>query len=159
MGAEGRGGQILTMSLPAEPDRDVFKALVEEVRPYYSTWIPTRAAQALNPVLFAELSVPSLTPLQHELTRMGLPRYRRTWRENAFHLPNQIGWLNYWCRQTCDDLDFPNRPEDRQRFPESEPVKHDAWLVQLTRDPLDLDKAPDRSALLLAYERFAQLTM
>jgi uncharacterized protein DUF5953 len=156
-GPDGRGGHILTILIPSEPTAEMVKSLGEALEPYYLLWTPADAAQVLNPVMFSELIVPSLSPLQAELARIGLPRYRRQWRRNAFHVPNQLGWLNYWSRATCAYLDFPNRAGDRELFM-AQPLKNGAWFVQLTPDPLKAADPAHQSALRVAYQRFSALT-
>jgi len=72
-------------------------------------------------------------------------------------VPFALGWCNYWSKETCELLQFPNAELDAGLLKHSEQLAGGAWLVKLTNEPLDLTREAHIGALAHMYRRFAMI--
>jgi hypothetical protein len=69
-------------------------------------------------------------------------------------LPWRLGWLNYWSKETAARVGFPVTENDKGPFAEVRALTDGAWLLRLTKEPLDPSRPDHLAALRAAYERF-----
>jgi hypothetical protein len=69
-------------------------------------------------------------------------------------IPQTLGWLNYWSAATVEWLGFPDASLDTEWLSRAQQLKNGAWLVSLTEEPLDLERAEHFDTLARAYARF-----
>jgi hypothetical protein len=93
-------------------------------------------------------------PLEGRLPRL---RYWLTDKLDAPQQPPMLAWLNYWSPATCEWLGFPDTSRDERLLRLSFRTPRGAWIVQLTPEPLDLDRPDHVEAAAWAYERFPRL--
>jgi len=84
----------------------------------------------------------------------GLPRLRVMDELAGPDVPQRLGWINYWSAQAAARLRFPDPARDANWLPRSREVGSGAWLLQLTEEPLDLDRKEHVELLAAAYARF-----
>ncbi|HEY6034604.1 MAG TPA: DUF5953 family protein, partial [Kofleriaceae bacterium] len=65
------------------------------------------------------------------------------------YVPRRLGWISYWTDLTAANIGFAGDPRGFARVTRVET----GWIVQLTDDPLDLQRADHMDALRAAYER------
>lgn len=70
------------------------------------------------------------------------------------HLPYFLGWVNYWSAETAARLGFPDARRDAEWLARARRADG-GWIVRLTDEPLELDRADHLDALARAYARFA----
>lgn len=68
----------------------------------------------------------------------------------AVDTPRRLGWISYWSDRVAARLGFTGNAES---FASVQRVAT-GWIVQLTVEPLDLERADHMAALGNAYERF-----
>lgn len=82
----------------------------------------------------------------------GLPWIRRS-HDLPRDVPHRLGWLNYWSGTAATRIGFSDSAEDRAALAETRRLAH-GWVVQLTREPLDVQRPDHIAALQAAYRRF-----
>lgn len=68
----------------------------------------------------------------------------------AEDVPRRLGWISYWSDRVAARLGFAGETEP---FASVRRVKT-GWIVQLTDEPLDLDRSDHRGALRAGYDRY-----
>lgn len=63
------------------------------------------------------------------------------------HAPMSPAWVSFWSYSACQGLGFTGDHAQRARFARTEELPGRGWLVQLTDEPLDLDR-PEHLARL-----------
>jgi hypothetical protein len=89
------------------------------------------------------------------LRRCSLPHL-----EGGMHdlsVPSRLGWLNYWSKDVCHRLGFPDESRDAQIVSQSDRLRNGDWLVRLTGTPLDMKLEAHCEAMRWAYERFGSV--
>ena len=156
-GPAGNGTHIVTLCLPASTVGAVagtLESVGDALSALYALWLPPAASWELSTVLFTNYTLPTQSPLQKELGRLGFPKYKQESRIDSMELPTELGWVNYWSPLTCKRLGFPDADRDTQLLSLSKKTPAGSWLVKLTPEPIDLTKSADVAALKSAYERF-----
>lgn len=69
-------------------------------------------------------------------------------------VPPGLGWLLYWSEQTANRIGFPDLERDTHLLGRTGRTAAGAWLVRLTAEPLDLQRADHLQTVKDAYERF-----
>lgn len=81
---------------------------------------------------------------------LGLPRLDLA-EHLALHQPRRLGWINYWSDAAAGLLGFTGASDNFARVQRV----GSGWIVQLTEEPLDLDRADHLAALRRAYAEYA----
>jgi hypothetical protein len=72
-------------------------------------------------------------------------------------IPQCLGWLCYWSVASARIIGFPDPARDAELLSRSRRTASGGWVVQLTDEPLDLDRPAHLDALKRAYERFPEI--
>jgi Family of unknown function (DUF5953) len=72
-------------------------------------------------------------------------------------MPSRIGWLNYWHSEVAARFEFPESKKDQRLMPLARQFDDGSWLVKLTAEPLDLERADHVETLAWAYWRFDKI--
>ena len=72
-------------------------------------------------------------------------------------IPHRLGWLNYWSAASAPIIGFPDPARDAELLSRSRRTASGGWVVQLTDEPLDLDRPEHLDALKRTYERFPEI--
>lgn len=150
-------GQSSRLHVLAElPDEPVFLVGAAEVlermsRALDATWAMLTPAPAHAVIVDQVIGSDS-----SEEAPQGLPRLRPAWESDDARIPQRLGWLNYWPDALAAALGFPDPARDAAWMAHSRHV-NGAWLVQLTPEALDLERADHRTTLSQAYARFASI--
>jgi hypothetical protein len=94
-----------------------------------------------------------IAPTNRDVPPAGLPRLDLA-EDLAPDVPRRLGWINYWSAAMAARLGFDGAAGDL--FAEVRQVAN-GWIVQLTTEPLDLDRPEHLAALKRAYERFGAI--
>jgi len=73
------------------------------------------------------------------------------------HVPFRLGWSNYWSAETAARLDFPEREKDANLLTRSKRFANGAWQMQLTREPLNLQRDEHFDEFVRACARFPEI--
>lgn len=68
--------------------------------------------------------------------------------------PDLIGWANYWSPQICSLMGFPNPSVDERVLKYSYQLSDGAWILVLTKEPLNFTYEDHILTVQWAYERF-----
>jgi hypothetical protein len=87
----------------------------------------------------------------------GLPPLLRSFDElDGPNLPHRLGWVNYWSSATAARLRFPDERRDQEWLGRAQQTAG-GWIVRITDEPLDLERAEHLDALQRAYARFGAI--
>lgn len=94
-----------------------------------------------------------LNPLDPKPPPEGLPRLTPPHLLDSVARPYQLGWLNYWSDEAARLAGFDENRDlavvaGVRRIPDR------GWIIQLTKEPLDLSRPEHRAQFSAAYERF-----
>jgi hypothetical protein len=89
--------------------------------------------------------------------RRGLPQLKVTSALRSPEIPHQLGWLCYWSAASARIIGFPDPARDAELLSRSRRTASGGWVVQLTDEPLDLDRPEHLDALKRTYERFPEI--
>lgn len=87
----------------------------------------------------------------------GLPALGLFEQIRAPEIPYYLGWVNYWSAAAAHAIGFPDPARDADLLSRSRRTAKGGWVVQLTREPLDLDAPDQLNTLLRTYERFPEI--
>jgi hypothetical protein len=120
----------------------VLEAVAEAARAYWGECTPFRAA----------VDIVSRHP-----PRRGLPLLKDPDALRSPEVPWHLGWLCYWSAAAARVIGFPDPARDAELLSRSRRTASGGWVVQLTDEPLDLDKPEHLDALKQTYERFPEI--
>jgi hypothetical protein len=89
--------------------------------------------------------------------RRGLPLLKDPDALRSPEVPWHLGWLCYWSAATARVIGFPDPARDAGLLSRSRRTASGGWVVQLTDEPLDLDRPEHLDALKRTYERFPEI--
>lgn len=142
----------VTLNIPGESPYTslvpvILETMAESMDAYWGVASPRDAAAHIGD----QTAIPGL-PKQHPL---GLPTLAPPRELRDVHIPQRLGWLNYWSSASAHVLKWSGEASETfaitRRFPSG------AWLLQLTDAPLDLTQPDHLARLKAAYERFPNL--
>ena len=87
----------------------------------------------------------------------GLPVIKSPSALRTPEIPHRLGWLCYWSAASARTIGFPDQARDAELLSRARHTASGGWVVQLTEEPLDLDRPDHLDALKRAYERFPQI--
>ncbi|HEY6034603.1 MAG TPA: DUF5953 family protein [Kofleriaceae bacterium] len=90
-----------------------------------------------------------IAPTSTDVPPAGLPRLDAA-EFLAVDVPRRLGWISYWSDRAAANIGFDGSADV---FASVTRVAS-GWIVQLTNDPLDLDRGDHLRALRAAYERY-----
>jgi hypothetical protein len=129
-------------TLPVLPATDAARGLervVDAVRAYWAMLTPDEAHKVIVKQVVGmdrdESPPAGLPPLD-------LPE------DLPSDVPQRLGWINYWSSSIAARIGFRDTSSVIARATPT------GWIVQLTPEPLDLDRADHLTALRSAYERW-----
>ena len=96
-------------------------------------------------------------PGQKRVPPLGLPKLKGGIVLASTAVPHELGWINYWPAPAAALLGFPDPDRDAEWLPYSTKLDDGGWIVQLTADPLDLERPEHLDAVKRAYKRFAAI--
>ena len=120
----------------------VLEAVAEAARAFWGECTPFRAA----------VDIVSQHP-----PRRGLPQLKVSSALRSPEIPDRLGWLCYWSAATARVIGFPDPARDAGLLSRSRRTASGGWVVQLTDEPLDLDRPEHLDALKRTYERFPEI--
>ena len=128
----------------------VLEAVAEAARAYWGECTPFDAAvdiarQTQN------------LPAKLEPPPRGLPVLKGPRFLHSPEIPQCLGWLCYWSAASARIIGFPDPARDAELLSRARRTASSGWVVQLTDEPLDLDRPDHLDALKRAYERFPEI--
>jgi len=120
---------------------DVLEAVAEAARAFWGECTPFN---------------PAVDIVSHPLRR-GLPQLKDPQDLRSPEVPWRLGWLSYWSAATARVIGFPDPARDAELLSRARHTTSGGWVVQLTGEPLDLDRPAHLDALKRAYERFPEI--
>jgi hypothetical protein len=121
---------------------DVLEAVAEAARAYWGRATPFNA---------------SVDIVSRHPPRRGLPLLKDPDALRSPEVPWHLGWLCYWSAAAARVIGFPDPARDAELLSRSRRTASGGWVVQLTDEPLDLDKPEHLDALKQTYERFPEI--
>jgi hypothetical protein len=128
----------------------VLEAVAEAARAYWGECTPFRAAVDI-------VSQVQNLPTMPEPPRRGLPVLKGPGLRNSPEIPGRLGWLCYWSAAAARIIGFPDAARDAELLSRARRTASGGWVVQLTDEPLDLDRPEHLDALKRTYERFPEI--
>src|SRR4051812_37753690 len=89
--------------------------------------------------------------------RRGLPLLKDPDALRSPEVPWHLGWLSYWSAAAARVIGFPDPARDAELLSRARHTASGGWVVQLTDEPLDLDRLAHLERLKRAYERFPEI--
>ena len=158
-------GMVIVAFTEGTVEAQAVPALVERMGDALSAW-----SCALTPLASAALALqvqrappgpmrPGVQALLARSPRLAeLPRLRGgPARLPCAAAPPALGWLNYWSAATAEWLGFPDPAQDGEWLARAHRTQAGSWLLQLTQEPLDLERPEHLDLLIRAYRRFARI--
>jgi hypothetical protein len=146
---------------------EAFVALAEHLNPPYLPFIPRFDDEAKFQEAIIEMALQrdfamygfDQTGLDVRIAKAMAPLFPRLQFEapRPYGLPVRLGWLNWWPGKVARELGYPDATKDEWLEPLSYRLPSGAWLVKLTKEPLDLTRQDHVEALARAYWRFAKI--
>ena len=128
----------------------VLEAVAEAARAFWGHATPFKAGVDI-------VSQVESLPTMPEPPRRGLPVIRVPSAMRSPEIPHRLGWLNYWSAASARIIGFPDPARDAELLSRSRRTALGGWVVQLTDEPLDLDRPEHLDALKRTYERFPEI--
>ncbi|WP_093522902.1 DUF5953 family protein [Stigmatella erecta] len=129
---------------------DVLEGVAESARAFWGHATPHGTAVEIARQTSHPVRKPRVPP-------RGLPALKFPEDIRSPEIPHRLGWLNYWSAATAQFLRFPNISRDSELLTRSRRTASGGWVVQLTDEPLDLDRPAHLNALHCTYERFPEI--
>ena len=120
----------------------VLEAVAEAARAFWGECTPFRAA----------VDIVSQHP-----PRRGLPQLKVPSALRSPEIPDRLGWLCYWSAAAARVIGFPDPTRDAELLSRSRRTASGGWVVQLTDEPLDLDRPEHLDMVKRTYERFPEI--
>jgi hypothetical protein len=127
----------------------VLEAMSEAARAFWACATPFAAA--------VDIAGQTQGPYTTEAPPRGLPPIKPFGNVPSPDIPYELGWLNYWSAAAARAIGFPDPERDADLLSRARRTASGGWIVQLTDEPLDLDKPAHLEALKRAYERFPRI--
>ena len=96
-------------------------------------------------------------PTKLEPPPRGLPVIKGPSAMRSPEIPGHLGWLNYWSAASARIIGFPDPARDAELLSRSRRTASGGWVVQLTDEPLDLDRPEHLDMVKRTYERFPEI--
>ena len=96
-------------------------------------------------------------PTMPESPRRGLPVIKVPSALPSPEIPHRLGWLCYWSAASARIIGFPDPARDAELLSRSRRTASGGWVVQLTDEPLDLDRPEHLDMVKRTYERFPEI--
>lgn len=103
------------------------------------------------------MAMQHIHPGQKRAPPLGLPKLRGGIVLASTAVPHELGWINYWPAAAAALLRFPDGDRDAEWLRHATQLDDGGWTVQLTPEPLDLDRPAHLDAVKRAYKRFAAI--
>jgi len=87
----------------------------------------------------------------------GLPVIKGPSALRSPEIPGHLGWLCYWSAAAARIIGFPDAARDAELLSRSRRTASGGWVVQLTDEPLDLDRPEHLDMVKRTYERFPEI--
>ena len=128
----------------------VLEAVAEAARAFWGHATPFKAGVDI-------VSQIQSLPEDIEPPPRGLPVIKGPSALRSPEIPHRLGWLNYWSAAAARIIGFPDAARDAKLLSRARRTASGGWVVQLTDEPLDLDRPEHLDALKRTYERFSEI--
>ena len=128
----------------------VLEAVAEAARAFWGHATPFNASVDI-------VSQIQNLPTMPEPPRRGLPVLKGPGFRSSPEIPGRLGWLCYWSAAAARIIGFPDAARDAELLSRSRRTASGGWVVQLTDEPLDLDRPEHLDMVKRTYERFPEI--